>query len=82
MSFAALGKKRMISFAATTVGVPYGVQQAFKAKNDVTEEEMRRVFNLGIGFCLIIPQDSYVDTGIKIWGHGMRSWVIGEVSSK
>jgi phosphoribosylformylglycinamidine cyclo-ligase len=50
--------------------------------NDVTEEEMRRVFNLGIGFCLIIPQDSYVDTGIKIWGHGMRSWVIGEVSSK
>ena len=50
--------------------------------NDLTEEEMRRVFNLGIGFCLIIPQDSYVDTGIKIWGHGMRSWVIGEVSSK
>ena len=50
--------------------------------NDVTEEEMRRGFNLGIGFCLIIPQDSYVDTGIKIWGHGMRSWVIGEVSSK
>jgi len=37
---AALGRKRMFSFAATTVGVPYGVQQAFKAKNDVTEEEM------------------------------------------
>jgi phosphoribosylformylglycinamidine cyclo-ligase len=49
---------------------------------DISEDEMRKVFNLGIGYCLIIPQDSYVDTGIKIWGHGMRSWVIGEVSSK
>ena len=49
---------------------------------DISEDEMRKVFNLGIGYCLIIPQDSFVDTGIKIWGHGMRSWVIGEVSSK
>ena len=49
---------------------------------DISEDEMRKVFNLGIGYCVIIPQDSYVDTGIKIWGHGMRSWVIGEVSSK
>ncbi len=48
--------------------------------NDVTEEEMRRVFNLGIGFCLIVPPDSVVDTEVKIWGHEMRSWVIGEVS--
>ena len=48
--------------------------------NDVTEEEMRRVFNLGIGFCLIVPSDSVVDTEVKIWGHEMRSWVIGEVS--
>ena len=37
---AALGKKRMFSFAATTIGVPYGIQQAFKSKNDVTDEEM------------------------------------------
>ena len=45
---------------------------------DISEEEMRKTFNLGIGFCLIIPPDSYVDTGIKIWGHDLRSWVIGE----
>ena len=44
---------------------------------DISEEEMRKTFNLGIGFCLIIPPDSYVDTGIKIWGHDLRSWVIG-----
>ncbi len=43
------------------------------------EEEMRRVFNLGIGFCLVVPPDSTVDTEVKIWGHGLKSWIIGEV---
>ena len=44
---------------------------------DIEEKEMRRVFNLGIGFCLVVPPDSVVDTEVKIWGHGLRSWVIG-----
>jgi len=44
---------------------------------DIEEEEMRKTFNLGIGFCLIVPPDTTVDTEVKIWGHGLRSWVIG-----
>ena len=38
---------------------------------DVEEEEMRKTFNLGIGFCLIVPPDVSIDTG------DFRSWVIG-----
>ena len=38
---------------------------------DVEEEEMRKTFNLGIGFCLIVPPDTTVDTG------DLRSWTIG-----
>jgi len=30
---------------------------------DVAEEEMRRVFNLGIGYCLIVPPDVTIDIG-------------------
>ena len=48
-----------------------------KAGN-IEEEEMRKTFNLGIGFCLIVPPDSTIDTEVKIWGHGLRSWVIGQ----
>jgi phosphoribosylformylglycinamidine cyclo-ligase len=44
---------------------------------DISEEEMRKTFNLGIGFCLIVPSESSIDTAVKIWGHGLRSWVIG-----
>ena len=45
---------------------------------DIEEEEMRKTFNLGIGFCLIVPPESSVDTAVKIWGHDLRSWVIGQ----
>ena len=48
-----------------------------KAGN-IEEEEMRKTFNLGIGFCLIVPPDTTVDTEVKIWGHDLRSWVIGQ----
>ena len=46
---------------------------------DIEEEEMRKTFNLGIGFCLIVPPESSVDTAVKIWGHDLRSWIIGKV---
>ena len=48
---------------------------------DISEEEMRKTFNLGIGFCLVVPPDSNIDTEVKIWGHDLRSWVIGKVSA-
>ena len=46
---------------------------------DVEEEEMRRVFNLGIGFCIVVPSDSVDETKYFISEKGMNSWVIGEV---
>ena len=39
---------------------------------EIPEEEMKRVFNLGIGFCLIVPADIDIHTTIP-------SWTIGEV---
>tara|TARA_E500000331_G_scaffold271410_1_gene263136 strand:- start:15 stop:920 length:906 start_codon:yes stop_codon:yes gene_type:complete len=39
---------------------------------EITEEEMKRVFNLGIGFCLIVPPEIDIHTTIP-------SWEIGEV---
>lgn len=36
-----LGMKRLFSFGATVGGVPYGLVEMFKSKNDVTNEEMQ-----------------------------------------
>ncbi len=48
---------------------------------DITEKEMRNVFNLGIGFCLVVPEEVVYNTRslINDTPFGMRSWVIGEV---
>ena len=46
---------------------------------DIEENEMRRVFNLGIGFCLVVPKE-YIDSiQIDIGGYGMKSWIIGDI---
>ena len=53
------------------------IQQA----GDIAEEEMRNVFNLGIGFCLVVPSDivELTQTLIADTPFGMRSWKIGTV---
>ena len=37
---------------------------------EIPEEEMKKVFNLGIGFCLIIPSDVNIDNTIPHWEIG------------
>ena len=45
---------------------------------EIPEEEMKRVFNLGIGYCLVVPDEAVIDTQLIIEGHGLQSWVIAE----
>tara|TARA_B100000965_G_scaffold179566_1_gene149762 strand:- start:296 stop:1264 length:969 start_codon:yes stop_codon:yes gene_type:complete len=46
---------------------------------EIPEEEMKNVFNLGIGYCLVIPPDRVDSIQEYIYNNGLRSWVIGEV---
>ena len=43
---------------------------------EIPEEEMKRVFNLGIGFCIIVS-DEYVEQTIKLIGKDC--WTIGKI---
>jgi len=51
---------------------------------DIAEEEMRNVFNLGIGFCLVVPKKvaTLTQSLIADTPFGMRSWVIGTIKNK
>jgi phosphoribosylformylglycinamidine cyclo-ligase len=46
---------------------------------EIPEEEMKRVFNLGIGYCLVVPQEVETDIHLRIYGHGLKSWTIGNI---
>ena len=49
---------------------------------EVPEEEMKKVFNLGIGYCLVVPEEAATDVELRIDGHGLQSWVIGDIIHK
>ncbi len=43
---------------------------------EIPEEEMKNVFNLGIGYCLVVPEVVVKDVQSMI---GLQSWVIGDI---
>ena len=46
---------------------------------EIPPEEMKRVFNLGIGYCIVIPKEAEIDAHDTIGSFGYKSWTIGEV---
>ena len=49
---------------------------------EIPEEEMKKVFNLGIGYCLVVPYNVATDVELRIQGYGLQSWVIGDIIHK
>ena len=47
---------------------------------EIPEEEMKKTFNMGIGYCLVVPPDVVRDVQLTIDEHDMKSWVIGEIT--
>ena len=45
---------------------------------EIPEEEMKNVFNLGIGYCVVVPDEAVSDTQSLIESNGLESWVIAE----
>ena len=46
---------------------------------EIPEEDMITTFNMGIGYCLVIPPDRVESIQDFISKNGYSSWVIGEV---
>ena len=60
----------------------WSVPEIFKKiqlKGNVDEFEMRRVFNLGIGYCVVVPANRVELTMDIIRDEGIECWEIGEV---
>ena len=48
-------------------------------QGNMDEEEMRRVFNLGIGYCVVVPANRVEFTMDVIRDEGIECWQIGEI---
>ena len=49
---------------------------------EIPPEEMKNVFNLGIGFCLVVPRNTAEEVQNAITKHELQSWVIGDIISR
>jgi len=49
---------------------------------EIPPEEMKNVFNLGIGYCLVVPRNTSEEVQEAISNHQLRSWVIGDIISR
>jgi phosphoribosylformylglycinamidine cyclo-ligase len=48
---------------------------------EIPEEDMKTTFNMGIGYCLIVPPEVVTEVELRIYGHGYKSWVIGSINN-
>lgn len=56
-----------------------GVFGLIRTLGNVPEDEMRRVFNLGVGFCAVVSAGDAERAVSAIRTSGVEAWVIGEV---
>ena len=47
---------------------------------EIPEEDMKTTFNMGIGYCLVVPEEVVTDVQLRIHGYDMKSWVIGSIN--
>ena len=46
---------------------------------EILEEEMKNVFNLGIGYCVVVPSESVELTLSIPKEYGLKAWNIGYI---
>jgi len=56
-----------------------GVFGALQRMGDVDDGEMEKVFNMGLGFCLIVRPSFAGSVEKQLWKLGERAHVVGEV---
>ncbi|MBI3447335.1 MAG: phosphoribosylformylglycinamidine cyclo-ligase [Acidobacteria bacterium] len=72
-----------VSFRIHTLPAPQPIFSMIQRLGGVSDEEMFRVFNMGVGFCVILPNDGAVlsRAAAVCRAHGVESLVIGEVTA-
>lgn len=69
--------KRPIGFEIESLPTPQPVFDAIARCGGVSREEMYRVYNMGVGFCVVAPEASAAGLRAIATEHGIESWVLG-----
>jgi phosphoribosylformylglycinamidine cyclo-ligase len=70
-----------VGFALTDLPAPPPIFDLIQSRGEVSDAEMHRVFNMGVGFCVVVPDDPAVTNAVLevMKAHGTEAQVIGRV---
>ena len=68
-----------VGFDLTTLPEPPPIFRMIQRRGGVATAEMMRVFNMGVGFCVLIPDEARALAAVRETAarHGIQSWVLG-----
>lgn len=68
-----------VGFVIDHLPTPQGIFSEIQSRGSVPVEEMYQVFNMGLGFCFVVPQDEVRDALDVLGKFPMEAQVIGRV---
>jgi phosphoribosylformylglycinamidine cyclo-ligase len=68
-----------VGFEITALPDPPPIFRLIQRGGGVATAEMVRVFNMGVGFCVLVPDEARAVAAVRDAGvrHGIQSWVLG-----
>ncbi len=74
-----LSGERGIGFALD-IPPPQGIFSLLQEAGRVEDREMYRTFNMGIGVCLVLPEEQASRASRIFARHSMESWIVGRIT--
>ncbi|MGV3719506.1 MAG: phosphoribosylformylglycinamidine cyclo-ligase [Actinomycetota bacterium] len=71
--------ERPLGFDIQWLPEPQPIFQVIAAAAKVGPEEMYRVYNMGVGFCVVVPESAVARIQEIAKEHGIESWALGTV---
>ena len=70
--------RRRLGFRVT-IPRPEGIFALLQKKGELSDREMYRTFNMGVGFCVVLPRTEVEEASAAFSRHSFDSSVIGEI---
>jgi len=71
--------KRNVGFNLNALPESPAIFKLIQKLGAITDKEMHRTFNMGVGFCIIAPEKEYEKVKEICKKYKLNSWIIGEV---
>jgi len=77
-----IGKKAAVGFNLDNLPEPHPIFKLIQKEGRITDKEMYRTFNMGIGFCICSPESELKKISDVCSKNGIKSQVVGKVIDK